>query len=111
MPVDQDVDLRATARTILRLVWSLIAWATAAFLFYKVSLRAHSGASSGLYVLPIMHLFPWVAAMKWLWSTRRAVRDGSVNQPCSERCYRIIEDLFFSAYAALMTVEIALILN
>jgi hypothetical protein len=110
MQLKKDVDLRSSARTALLVGWSLLAWAGEAFLLFNL----HSARGTlrdlpaSLYVLPIIHLLPWLAAMKWLWNTRHAVRNGYLDQAGASRCYGMVEDALSTAYVALVVVETTL---
>jgi hypothetical protein len=61
------------------------------------------------YVLPIVHLFPWLAAMQGLWKVRRAVRNGALEATGGSMCCGAVIAVLSGAYVALGIVEGALL--
>ena len=66
------------------------------------------GAPAYLYILPVMNVLPWVAAVRWLRRVRDAARGGVLDAAGAARCYEIIQDLLLTTYSALVVIETTL---
>lgn len=105
--LNEEVDLRSTARMALLLLASLVAWLGEGYLLFVIwsGHYAPSGVSVLKYLVPIVHLIPWVGGMKWWWNVRRAVRGGALEAAGAETCYRIISEFLVQTYVALSIIE------
>jgi hypothetical protein len=95
----------------LLVIFSLVAWA------WEIALLTHLWLARGnpadapalRYILPIVHPFPWLAAMQWLWKVRRAVRTGTLEAAGGSMCCGAVISVLSGAYVALGIVEGALL--
>ena len=102
-PNSKDVDLKATARTLGRVLYTLLAWTTFGLYLAKVwSAHTSPGFSHSNYVFVTYVLFPWIAAMNGWWKVRRSVRSGTMNADQASMCNGIIDWMVTGAYIALM---------
>jgi len=102
----EQEDLKDT-RNVVLIVASVLAWLSEGLLLFSLwSARyAPAGASLSRLLIPLFHLLPWFAGMKWLWNVRRAVRSGALDAAGAEKCHEIISDFMLAAYMALTFVE------
>jgi hypothetical protein len=96
--------LSFTAKVTLIVVITLEALVTDAALVAKLWV-ARGSPGLPFYMLPIVHLLPWLAGMLGLWSIRRATRNGDLNATGVSTCSLVILLVLLSAYAALGSVE------
>jgi len=104
-------DTRPTGLPAFLIIFSLVAWAWEAVLVIHLW-SAHSTQSRVpilYYLLPIAHLFPWLAAMQWSWKLRLAVRGAAINAVAGSICQGAISAILSGAYVALAIVEGALL--
>jgi hypothetical protein len=106
MQTGKRLGLSSTARIAFVMLVTLEAWVSEAFLVSTLW-TARTAPSVSSYMLPIVHLVPWLAGMQWLWKLRRAARSGDVNAAGFSTCYSAIVFILIFAYVALTSVEIA----
>ena len=98
----------AGTRITLVLLASLLVWVFEAFLLAILwSARGLHGVPKSFYLLPIVHLLPWLATLQCLRKVRHAVRSGVLDTPGASICYSVIIALLFTAYVALSACEIS----
>lgn len=96
------------ARTTLLVLISLLAWVLEVLLLAMMwSARTSPGVPASFYLLPIVHLLPWLAALQCLQKVRHAVRNGPLDAAGADICYSVIIALLSTAYVALSACEIA----
>jgi hypothetical protein len=106
MQAGKSFDLSPTAMIALIALVTLEAFVSEAFLVSTLW-PARALPSLSLYMLPIVHLLPWLAGMQWLWKIRRAARNGDLNAIGVSTSYSAILFVLIVTYVALTSVEIA----
>jgi hypothetical protein len=101
----------STVTTGLLVMFSVVAWAWEIVLLIHLWLTRGDplNAPALRYMLPIVHLFPWLAAMQWLWKVRSAVRNGALEATGGSMCCGAVIAVLSGAYVALGIVEGALL--
>jgi hypothetical protein len=95
-------------RTTLILLASLLVWVFEAFLLAVLwSAHASRRVPMSFYVLPVVHLLPWLAALQLLRKVSHAVRNGTLDAASAGMCYSVIIALLAASYASLSAFEIA----
>jgi len=74
---------------------------------FKLTHYPPAGLPVLYYMLPFLVLWPWLAALQWLWKVRRTVRNGALDETGASMCFGIITALLAGAYTALIVVEVA----
>ena len=85
---------------------SIVAWSSEVALL--VTLWSTRTTRTGLllfYMLPVLHVLPWLVAMQHLWKVRRGVRNGALDAAGASMSYRTIVDVLFAVYLALAVIE------
>ena len=107
MQASQEVDLKSTGKKAIRVGLGLVAWTGEVLLLNSLwaTHKTPTGAEMSSYLMPIVHIVPWIAAMKWFRTVRNAINGGTIEATEADRCYRIIDDMLVTAYSALTLIE------
>jgi hypothetical protein len=100
---------KPAARMLLFVLVSTLMLTQEAFLLFALeSNRTDSIAFIYTYLLPLVHVLPWLAGVQCLRKTKQAAHDDLINPDAAGLCYSVIIALLATVYVALGTFELAL---
>ena len=100
--------VKSSARQILFVLVSVLAWALAAFAAVIVFGSHNLASLEGIerYALPIYQIIPWLAGLSCLRATRKSLSSGRINEGAADFCSGVIVALLSASYVALAAFEI-----
>jgi hypothetical protein len=107
------VDFAAMSLRKLRNLWfilvSAIAWLMALNLFeflldHRLPLRIPVGQFEQYY-LPIFHLLPWFAGIRWILRIRKRLAVRAIDAPTADLAHTIVVELLVATYIVLDLIE------